>query len=198
MATSREPFEFDCYYHVFNHARGNDNIFESEKDNQSFLELISKYIDKVAQIYAYCLMPNHFHILCKIKEVELPSKFEDKHESDYISHQWGNVQNTYSKKKNFSTGKRGGLFCQSINRNLITSEDYLQMCIAYIHNNPVTHGFCGLPENWKFSSYKAIISDQPTKIQREEVLYWFENKKNFIEYHKTNAADIFATKFNIN
>jgi len=197
MATTREPFEFGCYFHVFNHARGKDNIFGSEKDFDLFLELISTYILNIAQIYAYCLMPNHFHFLCRIKEVELPKKFIDKHESDYVSHQWGNVQNTFSKKKNYRTGNRGGLFCQSINRNLITSEEYLQMCIVYIHNNPVNHGFCRLPENWKYSSYNAIISNEPTNIEREEVFYWFENCQNFIDYHRSNAGDIFAEKYNL-
>ena len=197
MATTREPFEPECWYHVFNHARGNDILFDSENDYYLFLKLISKYVEPVANIYAYCLMPNHFHFFVRIKEVELPATFINKHPSDFISHQWGNVQNTYSKKKNYKSGKRGGLFCQSINRNLITSEEYLQMCIVYIHNNPVKHDFCNTPNKWKFSSYNAIISDEITKVEREEVLSWVENKRNFIEYHQSNADDIFAEKYNL-
>ncbi len=107
------------------------------------------------------------------------------------------MQNTYSKKKNYKSGKRGGLFCQSINRNLITSEEYLQMAIVYIHNNSVKHGFCISPDKWKYSSYNAIISQNNTKIEKEEVLSWFENREKFIQYHQSNADDIFVEKFGL-
>lgn len=126
MATTREPFESECWYHIFNHARGSDNIFEAKIDYQIFLNLIEKYILPVANVYAYCLMSNHFHFLVQNKNVEVPESFSNGAEADFISHQWGNVQNTYTKKKNYRTGKRGGLFCQSINRNLINSEEYRQ------------------------------------------------------------------------
>ncbi|MCY1720486.1 hypothetical protein OU798_09050 [Prolixibacteraceae bacterium Z1-6] len=127
----------------------------------------------------------------------MPDNFADKHESLFISHQWGNVQNTFSKKKNYRTGRRGGLFCQSINRNQITSEEYLQMCKVYIHNNPVKHGFCNSPGNWKYSSYNSILSDRPTRVKREDVLSWFEVKKNFIDYHQLNVDEVFAEKFGL-
>lgn len=197
MATTREPFESECWYHTFNHARGSDTIFEAKIDYQIFLNLIEKYILPVANVYAYCLMSNHFHFLIQNKNVEVPESFLNGAEADFISHQWGNVQNTYTKKKNYRTGKRGGLFCQSINRNLITSEEYRQMCMVYIHNNPVNHGFCMRAKEWKQSSYNTILSEKPTSIEREEVLSWFENKKNFIDYHNSNAANIFAEKYKL-
>ena len=71
------------------------------------------------------------------------------------------------------------------------------MAIVYIHNNPVKHGFCTSPNKWKYSSFNAIISNNKTKIEKDEVLSWFENKSNFIEYHQSNADDIFAGKFNL-
>jgi len=198
MSTPREPFESLCYYHVFNHARGIDNIFDKPTDYTIFLDLVEEYILPVSQIYAYCLIPNHFHFLVLIKDIPLPVHFKKKDLNDYVAHQWGNVQNTFTKKINYRRNRRGGLFCQSINRNLITSEEYLQMGIVYIHNNPVKHGFCSSPEKWKYSSYNSILSERPTKIERKEVLTWFENKINFINYHKTRADDIFREKFNIN
>lgn len=197
MSTTREPFQSECFYHVYNHARGSDNLFETERDYQLFMNLVSKYILDVAQIYAYCLIPNHFHFLIRIKEFQLPAHFMKRGLSDFVSHQWGNVQNTYSKKKNYRSGNRGGLFCQSINRNRITSEEYLQMCLVYIHNNPVKHGFSVSSDQWKYSSYKAITTTFSTRIEREEVLSWFENRRNFVQYHKLNVDDIFAEKYGI-
>lgn len=197
MSTTREPFESECWYHVFNHARGNDALFEKPIDFKIFLELIARYIVPVADVYTYCLMPNHFHFLIRFKDVLIPESFSSKHMNDFLAHQWGNVQNTYTKKKNYRTGKRGGLFCQSINRNLINSEEYQQMCVVYIHNNPVKHGFCIQAKDWEQSSYNTLLSEKPTSLEREEVLSWFENRKNFIDYHNSNAADIFAEKYNL-
>ena len=195
MSTPREPFEQEVWYHVFNHAHGKDDLFSSEYDYNTFLQLIEKYILPIANIYAYSLLPNHFHFLVRIKNFTIPEKF--KNENDYIAHQWGNTQNTYSKKINYKRGTRGGLFCQSVDRNLINSEEYRQMAVVYIHNNPVKHGFCTSPENWKFSSYKSIIAKGVTKIERDEVISWFENRENFIFYHKSNADDIYKEKFNL-
>lgn len=195
MSTPREPFESECWYHVYNHARGSDNLFPRNTDYHIFLELTEKYILPICQIYAYCLIPNHFHFLVRLKEIPFPDNFNNF--SDYISHQWGNIQNTFSKKMNYKTGNRGGLFCQSIKRNLISSEEYLQMCIAYIHNNPVKHGFCSSPEKWKYSSYNSIISNGKTNIERDEVISWFENRKNFVYYHRSKADEIFMEKFKL-
>ena len=50
MATTREPFESESWYHVFNHARGNDILFDSENDYYLFLKLILKYVGPVANI----------------------------------------------------------------------------------------------------------------------------------------------------
>ena len=84
-----------------------------------------------------------------------------------------------------------------MNRNLIVSEEYRQSCVVYIHNNPVGHGFCMAPEGWQYSSYKTIISKKASKINRDEVIGWFGNKWNFISYHRSNAADMFAEKYNL-
>ena len=197
MSVTRVPFESEYFYHVFNHARGSDKLFESDWDYNNFLSLVKKYVLPVAEIYAYCLMPNHFHFLVKNRIIDIPAAFQKKDENSYFSHQWGNVQNTFSKKKNYRSGKRGGLFCQSINRNQIGSEEYLQMCIAYVHNNPVKHGFAHSPEEWEYSSYKAIISHRKTEIERDKVIEWFDTKSNFIAYHRSNADEIFAEKYKL-
>jgi putative transposase len=163
----------------------------------TFLSLTEKYILPIAAIYAYCLMPNHFHFLIKVKDITIPENYKEKVLSNYIAHQWGTLQNTFTKKMNYMRKTRGGLFCQSVNRNLISSEEYRQMAVVYIHNNPIKHGFCTLPEDWKFSSYKSIISEGIIKVERDEVISWFVNRKNFIFYHKSNADEIYREKFNM-
>ncbi|WP_340103366.1 hypothetical protein [Rhodohalobacter sp. 8-1] len=78
MANPREPFEPDTIYHVYNHGNGNDLIFKEDKNYRFFLERFRKYMSPVAKIYAYCLMPNHFHFLLRIRnEEKLGSYFEE-------------------------------------------------------------------------------------------------------------------------
>jgi REP element-mobilizing transposase RayT len=67
-----EPLIPGYYYHIYNHAIGNEQVFREDKNYHFFLKKTKKYIVPVAEIYSYCLMPNHFHFLVKLKdEVEL-------------------------------------------------------------------------------------------------------------------------------
>ena len=63
-----EPLLPDYFYHIYNHANGDDNLFREQENYRFFLQQYAKYINPIADTYAYCLMPNHFHLLVKIKE----------------------------------------------------------------------------------------------------------------------------------
>lgn len=56
------------YYHIYNRANGSDNLFRQKSDYRHFLRLYQKYIVPVADTFAWVLMPNHFHLLVRIKE----------------------------------------------------------------------------------------------------------------------------------
>jgi REP element-mobilizing transposase RayT len=70
MTNPRHPFEADTIYHVYNHGNGNDLIFREPENYRYFLERFNVYITPVARLYAYCLMPNHFHFLIRLKSKE--------------------------------------------------------------------------------------------------------------------------------
>ena len=63
----RIPFEPDKMYHIYNHANGNDNLFYSDENYFYFLKRYSELLSPIVDTYAYCLMPDHFHWLVKIK-----------------------------------------------------------------------------------------------------------------------------------
>ncbi|TVR29552.1 MAG: hypothetical protein EA390_09600 [Balneolaceae bacterium] len=80
MANPREPFEPDTIYHVYNHGNGDDLIFRVDENYRFFLERFKFYITHIADIYSYCLMPNHFHFLVRIKpEKDLLEFMEEKY-----------------------------------------------------------------------------------------------------------------------
>lgn len=79
MGNKRTPFEADCMYHVYNHGNAGDLIFCEDKNYAFFLKRYRNYIPLIAHTYAYCLMPNHFHLMVKIKSrKELVEFFKNK------------------------------------------------------------------------------------------------------------------------
>lgn len=64
-------FESDHIYHVFNRGNNSQKIFFTRENYLFFLEKISTYITPFTDILAWCLMPNHFHLMIYIKQVEV-------------------------------------------------------------------------------------------------------------------------------
>ena len=99
----------DRFYHYFNRANGNENLFREEKNYQYFLQLLRKYIPPVADVYSYCLLPNHFHLVLKTKdERELPEEIRTG--KRLIRHPFSNLFNSYAKSFNKTYNRRGSLF----------------------------------------------------------------------------------------
>jgi len=91
-------------YHIFNKAIGSDKLFISPTDYYYFLQKLERYILPIADIISYCLMPNHFHLLVDIKEIDrlqikIPKQYIDEPEL-YISQVFSNFFNSYSKSFN--------------------------------------------------------------------------------------------------
>jgi REP element-mobilizing transposase RayT len=57
------------FYHVYNRGNNKQPIFFERRNYIHFLSLFKKYLSGYADVYAYCLMPNHFHFLIKVKEL---------------------------------------------------------------------------------------------------------------------------------
>ncbi|MDO9153272.1 MAG: hypothetical protein Q7U47_06130, partial [Paludibacter sp.] len=66
-----QPLKPDTSYHIFNHANGFENIFTEDENYRFFLEKYEQYISPIAETYAYCLLPNHFHLVVRIRRKEV-------------------------------------------------------------------------------------------------------------------------------
>ena len=74
----KEPFETGYYYHIYNRGNNQENIFIEDINYEYFIILIKKYLIETCNIYAYCLLPNHFHILFQIKSLsELSEQYKN-------------------------------------------------------------------------------------------------------------------------
>ncbi|NDP20566.1 MAG: hypothetical protein GZ091_05755 [Paludibacter sp.] len=69
-----EKLKPDTSYHIFNHANGFENVFSEDDNFRYFLEKYRVHISPIAETYAYCLMPNHFHLVVRIRKREVIEK----------------------------------------------------------------------------------------------------------------------------
>jgi REP element-mobilizing transposase RayT len=74
---TKEPIVHGNVYHLYNHANGNINLFRSDENYRFFLEKYAKYVTPYFDTYAYCLMPNHFHFLVRVKDERVLSSEND-------------------------------------------------------------------------------------------------------------------------
>jgi putative transposase len=140
----------DAYYHIFNRGVNKRKIFLDEEDYTVFLHILKRHLsrgpikDNVGREYAnyhdeitllaYCLMPNHFHLLVFQRESQAMTKLL---RSTCIAY------TLYFNKK---YKRVGGLFQGHFKASMITSDTYLQHISRYIHLNPENY------KQWKFSS----------------------------------------------
>jgi hypothetical protein len=90
----------------------------------------------------------------------------------------------YSKAINKQEKRSGSLFKKYFRRKPVEKESYLLQLVYYIHTNPQHHGFKIKLDEYNWSSYKILLSNEATKLCKTELLGWFGGKKNFIEFHQ--------------
>ncbi len=132
-------------YHII--VRGVDrmNIFLDKNDNSKFLNTLRRFKETDnCEIYAYCIMSNHVHLL--IKET-----------GDSIQRFMKRVGVSYVYYFNKKYNRVGHLFQDRYRSEAIDSEQYLLACARYIHNNPVAAGLVEYPEDYGWSSYSYYL-----------------------------------------
>lgn len=180
-----ENFEFESVYHIFSHVNGTEIIFRETSNYQYFLEKLEKYILPVADIYSYCLMPNHFHLLLRFKSF---NGVDNENEHQFLMKPFSDLLNAYAKAYNKVYNRKGALFLNTIKRKKVQDEKYLLKVLHYIHNNPINHGFVNRIEDWKHTSYSSYMNmKKPSKVCRSEIMEYFDTLETFVAYHQSNV-----------
>lgn len=179
----KEVFEIGQYYHIYNRGNNKEDIFIEEKNYNYFLLKMKEYLIPIADVYAYCLLKNHFHIVLKIKDKEqIAEKYLNK-----IHLPFSNFFNSYSKSINKTYDRTGSLFQEHLQRNKILDENYLKQLIVYVHLNPLKHKFSKTFEDYRNSSYKTYLSSKETSIERDFIIEMFGGLENFKFYHQEKS-----------
>jgi putative transposase len=194
-----DKIDYGQYYHIYNRGINSCDLFKDNHNYEYFLKLYDKYITSVADTYAWVLMPNHFHLLIRVKEekeisnmeIDSPSRVSNPGRAiNKASQQFSKLFNSYAQAYNKRYNRHGSLFEKNFKRKLIKNENYLKQILLYIHTNPVHHGFCEHPKEYIWSSYLSCISAKPTKLERQTIIAWFDDITNFKTVHN-QKIDIF-------
>jgi len=187
-----KPLQFGQYYHIYNRGNNRENLFVEPRNYSYFLRLFAKHIQPVAETFAYCLLPNHFHFFIRTYTEEEQEQIGSisKIEPILPSRAFNNMFIAYARAFNKATNRTGVLFETPFGRKLVDSDAYFITLIAYIHRNPQKHGLVHNFRDWKWSSFGALLSTKPTKIQRDEVLAWFGGMDAFLDWHREEIGSI--------
>ena len=212
--------EYNHFYHIYNRGINGCNLFRDNENYEHFLHLYDKHISPVADTFAWVLMRNHFHLLVKIKReadipfmesIQTPEGLKDPSGSTNNlsasyrpesvsttprkykpSNQFSHLFNAYTKAINKRFHRTGSLFEHPFRRIKIESNNHLKYLVYYIHHNPIHHGFCEHFLDYPWSSYLTMLSPKTTKLSRNEVLEWFNDKSNFEKYHSQEEIEKFG------
>lgn len=144
---------------MLNRANGNEHLFRSEENYYYFLKKYKQHITPIAQTLAWCLLPNHYHFLVRIKPVaELKEihwqkkkcRIEEHCLPEFIMQQFSSWQNSYAKAFNKVYSRKGSLFMDYMRRVEINKDLQLGTSTFYIHKNPIHHGYANKIGDWPF------------------------------------------------
>ncbi len=123
-------------HHVTQRGNRRQQTFFNDDDYRFYQTLMSEWCKaNDVEIWAYCLMPNHIHLIAVPKT------------SDGLKLAIGEAHRRYTRRINFREGWRGHLW-QGRFSSFIMDEKYLLACTRYIELNPVRAGFVKNPEDW--------------------------------------------------
>src|SRR4030042_6062366 len=161
----------ESFYHIYNRACGFEKLFLCDSNFRFFLDRFAENLKGYVLLYAYCLMPNHFHFLIKTMNL---NGAEDP--GTIYSRKFKNFFISYAKSFNKFNRRKGSLFSQNYKKKEIDSLEYLRSVTLYIHQNPVKHDYVNKIDRWKYSSYKEIISSKSVYCQgNSEMIEWFRS-----------------------
>ncbi len=135
-------------YHITLRSVNQHIIFEDSQDYQKFIYILSDCIEKYdIDLYAYCLMNNHIHLLIYSPPETLASCFQS-------------LGTRFARWYNNKYLRTGHLFQERYHSQVIDSDTYFLSALVYIHNNPVRANMCKYPSEYRWSSFNAYYGQK--------------------------------------
>ena len=186
-------FQEGYIYHIFNQGNNRRKIFFLHKNYLFFIGKIRRYILPYSDILAWCLMPNHFHLMVLVNHIEQPvgagsvSRRESAYKTRTINDSIGLMLRSYTSAINKQEKSSGSLFRKKTKAECVNCPSgldpayytvdgatqgntgaydhrYTQVLFNYIHENPVKAGFEMDPADWEFSSAAAYAGKRQSLL----------------------------------
>lgn len=175
-------FTEDTFYHIYNRGHNRDLLFLDEQDYDFFISLLARcfgpeqvrdakgkllpWFGDLVSLNAFCLMPNHFHLLLHQHESETA-----------ISKAMQSLGTTYSMYFNKKYQKRGTVFESVFKSCTIYNDMYLQHITRYIHLNPKSY------RTYPYSTYQAYLGKLEYQwVKKEEILRLFSSVEEYAQF----------------
>ena len=141
-------------HHVTQRGNRRQTVFFSDDDYQSYLNYLSQACENASvEIWAYCLMPNHIHMIA------VPES------QDGLRRLFSEAHRRYSRMINFREGWRGHLWQERFH-SFVMNEAYLLAAVRYVELNPVRARLCQSAEDWPWSSTAAHLAGKDDVLVR--------------------------------
>lgn len=162
-------------YHIYNKGQNGVQLFYSEDNYPFFLNKLKTELLPYTDILAYCLMPNHYQILVRVKECQ-EVKVDDREQlteqeikKHPLSRKIGSLQSSYTQSINKQQQLKGALFQQGAKAKKLN--EHAITCFHYIHQNPVRAKLCEQPQDWEYSSFRDYLGLRSEAYINKEMAY---------------------------
>ena len=143
-------------YHVLNRGNARAKVFHKDQDFQAFLDMIAEAsLRQPMRILAYCLMPNHFHLV-----------LWPRHDGD-ISRWVHWLLTTHVRRYQKHYHSSGHVWQGRFKSFPIQEDDHLRVVLRYVERNPLRAGLVERAEDWRWSSLHALSTDSSGPIRLE-------------------------------
>jgi REP element-mobilizing transposase RayT len=138
-------------YHIYNRGNNSELIFYTPENYRYFLTKLRKHLAPHLHILAWCLMPNHFHLLVQVR---------DNADTTRCSTDLRLLLSSYTRAIQKQQGRTGSLFQQHTKAKELNNNEYALACFCYIHQNPLRARLVRELGQWVWSSYPDYAGER--------------------------------------
>lgn len=142
-------------YHILNRGNGRQEVFHKDCDYKAFIDLMTKAKELyLIKIFAYCLMPNHFHIVLMPREAEDLSRYMH----------W--LMSSHVRRYHRHYGSSGHIWQGRYKSFIIQEDGHLLTVLKYVETNPNRAGLVKSPKEWLWSSHKDRMNGKYSLLDK--------------------------------
>ena len=165
ISEANMDFQAGFLYHIYNQANADFRLFKEERDYELFLGKLGKWVRPKCDILAYCLMPNHYHLMVSANDLSVEKVKLGSIQMNALSNGMRILQSQYAQEFNEKYHSRGSLFRPRAKAKLLDDSGHHALnCFHYILQNPVKARLCRDPFEWKYSSAIETESNKENSI----------------------------------